>query len=83
MFKILNTALSRKLEITNCPGRLVAKKNGVFYFEIDKENKVLKLKCAEGTFIKHFKTDNKIDNTFSPEHPIIDKEYQDLMKFFT
>ncbi len=82
MFKILNTALSRKLEITACEGLLVAQKNGVFYFEIKKENAVLKFKCSEGTFNKHFKTDQKIDTTITPDQKIADKEYTDLMKFF-
>ncbi len=82
MFKILNTALSRKLEITNCSGRLLAQKNGIFYFEIDKENNVLKLKCAEGIFNKHFKTDKMLDNIIKPAQQIAEKEYQDLMKFF-
>ena len=80
MFKILNTALSRKLAITNCSGRLIAIKNGVYYFEIEKENNVLKLKCPEGVFNKHFKTDTTIND---PEQKIIDKEYADLMKFYS
>lgn len=80
MFKILNTALSRKLSITNCSGRLVAIKNGVCYIEIEKENKVLKLKCSEGVFNKHFKTDSTIND---PEQKIIDKEYEDIMKFYS
>ncbi len=80
MFKILNTALSRKLSINDCSGRLIAKKNGLCYFEIEKENKVLKLKCPEGVFNKHFKTNSTIN---THEQKIIDTDYNDLMKFYS
>ncbi len=83
MFKIFNTAISRKLEITNCSGRLIAQKNGMNFFEIVKDDKVLKFKCSDGLFTKHFKTDYKIDNTITPELKIAEKDYQDLMKFYT
>ncbi|MES2590317.1 MAG: hypothetical protein V4608_00440 [Bacteroidota bacterium] len=83
MFKILNTALSRKLDITSSSGRLVAVKNGIYYFEIDKEDKILKLKCSEGAFNKHFKTDSLPDNSTEVEQKIVDKEYSDLMKFYS
>lgn len=83
MFKILNTALSRKLDITNCSGRLVAVKNGIYYFEIDKEKMVLKLKCSEGAFNKHFKTDSLPENSTEPDQKLVEKEYSDLMKFYS
>ena len=83
MFKILNTALTRKLEIINCSGKLTAQKNGICYFEISKENKILKLKCSEGIFNKHFKTDFIIDTTAASDKTITDKEYKDIMTFYS